>query len=151
MWASAHWIMNMSTTEKTTKSPPTPATSPAPPARSRYVIAAFILAAFGVLLGGLLNSFVSPPGPVNLPGVSIFAGFYVAAQAIERVIEPFSNRAGGVLDGFGGSAREKRPKKQDLVKHRRDMNHIVRGEIPGSATHAQAHAHALEAADAVAL
>jgi hypothetical protein len=82
-------------------SPPTEgSTSPAPPARTRYVLAAYALAGTGVVVGAVLYCQVTPTPPVAVPGVSVFAGYYVAAQAIERIIEPFSNQAGGFLGGF---------------------------------------------------
>jgi hypothetical protein len=124
-----------------------PTTTPAPPARTRYVVVAYLLVAVGVTTGVAVHQVVAPPSPVVVPGISVFAGFYVVAQAVERVIDPFSNRAGGVLDGFGRGSPGPRPKKEDLMKHRRWMRQRAAGADTGSETHTKA----VEAADAVAL
>jgi hypothetical protein len=125
----------------------TSTTSPAPPARTRYVMTAYALAAMGVAVGAFVYRQVTPRAPVVVPGVSVFAGYYVAAQAIERFIEPFSNRAGGILGGFGRGVDNRRPEKGYLVRHRRLMRQQAEGAVPGSCLHTQA----IEAADAMAL
>jgi hypothetical protein len=111
------------------------------------VLTAYALAAIGAAVGAWVYRPAALTAPVDVPGVPGFAGFYLAAQFVERIIEPFSNRAGGFLDGFGRGAPNKHPAKADLVKHRRHMRHRAAAAEPGS----RSHTDALEAADAVAL
>ncbi|KIQ65543.1 hypothetical protein TR51_16970 [Kitasatospora griseola] len=55
-----------------------------------YIAAAYIL----VIVGGILSwvgDFVRHPAvPQVVQGLGIFAALYVAAQAIERLVEPFT-------------------------------------------------------------
>jgi hypothetical protein len=67
-----------------------------PPARLpwKHIIWAYVIAAAGLALGYGLWRWLKPHGFHPAPGVSIFALLYIFAQAIERILEPFSSYFG---------------------------------------------------------
>ena len=74
-------------------------TAPSNHAQMRYLFAAYVLVVGGALLGWGLDAWVHPAAPVVVQGLSVFAVLYVAAQAIERTIEPITEWTGTVLGG----------------------------------------------------
>jgi hypothetical protein len=79
-------------------------------AELRYYVAALVLVVVGVLGGwGLMQAFHPDAGalPQLAPGVGVFAVLYVLAQAIERLIEPFSPILGGVLGVYASGRKRK--------------------------------------------
>ncbi len=107
--------------------------SPAPSAQPRYLIAAYVLIAAGGLIGWLCYHFVKPGAPAAVAGLSAFAVFYVAAQAIERFIEPLSEFAGGALGENMDDAGQPAPKTKsalvmaalDVAKPKVTKNHVA--------------------------
>jgi hypothetical protein len=87
------------------------ATRPAAP----YVIFS-ISALAGGFIGGIILQHLFHPGMTNLPvipaGVGVFALIYIVAQAIERVLEPFSWFGGGFLGGNGSGTKSELAKKR---------------------------------------
>ncbi|NYI99604.1 hypothetical protein HNR19_000303 [Nocardioides thalensis] len=60
-----------------------------PHASGLYIWWAYGLVALAVVAGVIIGETVNPDPPVAVAGVSAFAGLYIAAQAIERVLVPF--------------------------------------------------------------
>jgi hypothetical protein len=52
----------------------------------------YIIVAVGTVIAWMLHVVVDPDPPVPVDGLSTFAVLYVAAQGIERVLEPLSDR-----------------------------------------------------------
>jgi len=71
-------------------------TSGTPPATLplKHIIWAYVVAGAGLLVGWGLWKWLKPQGFVPAPGISIFALLYIFAQAIERILEPFSSYVG---------------------------------------------------------
>jgi hypothetical protein len=84
-----------------------PAASPIPAmgvtksnhAQMRYIFAAYALVVGGSLLGWGLDAWRHPVAPVVVQGLSVFAALYVAAQTIERAVEPITEWTGTALGG----------------------------------------------------
>jgi hypothetical protein len=82
------------------QSPPAAqATEKSEHAKGQYISVAYVLVVGGALLGWGLDVWLHPTAPVAVQGLGIFAALYVAAQAIERVIEPITEWTGTVLGG----------------------------------------------------
>ncbi|MHC1781951.1 MAG: hypothetical protein AB9891_04145 [Anaerolineaceae bacterium] len=81
-----------------------------------FVAAAYLLVALGAWLGAMLATvWVKPATTYGLvDGIGLFAIFYVAAQAMERLMEPL---AGLELPNFGGSRKvEENKRDQNIAK-----------------------------------
>jgi hypothetical protein len=73
-----------------------------PPAKVPWphIIGAYAVAIAGLLIGWGLWKWLKPSGFQPAPGISIFALLYIFAQAIERILEPFSSYVGSAeVDG----------------------------------------------------
>jgi hypothetical protein len=70
-----------------------------------FVIAAYAMVAAGLVLGNWLakGSAVEPVYD-SIEGIGLFAVFYAAAQAMERLVEPLSEL--NVIPGFGARKKE---------------------------------------------
>ena len=71
-----------------------------PHAQVRYILAAYGLAIVGGVIGGIGDNVRDPSAPVVVQGLGVFAALYVAAQAIERAVEPITEWTGTVLGGI---------------------------------------------------
>jgi hypothetical protein len=69
------------------------------PVQGRYLVAAYALIAVGAIGGWLIYEYRDPVPPVVVSGLGVFAAFYVVAQGLERVLEPFQDRSGAILGG----------------------------------------------------
>jgi len=67
-----------------------------PPARLpwEHIIWGYVVAGVGLLIGYGLWRWLKPHGFQPAPGISVFALLYIFAQAIERMLEPFSSYVG---------------------------------------------------------
>jgi disulfide bond formation protein DsbB len=81
-----------------------------------FVAAAYLLVALGAWLGTMLATVWTKPNTTYgvVDGIGLFAIFYVAAQAMERLMEPL---AGLQLPSFGGSRKvEENKRDQNIAK-----------------------------------
>lgn len=69
------------------------------PVQGRYLVAAYGLIVVGAIGGWLIYEYRDPVPPVVVSGLGVFAAFYVVAQGLERVLEPFQDRSGAILGG----------------------------------------------------
>jgi hypothetical protein len=79
-----------------------------------FIGAAYLIVAAGAVLGAFLSStWVRPSGNINIvDGIGFFAVFYLAAQAIERLVEPLTALN---LPEFG--SKNKRVEEINLAKN----------------------------------
>ena len=70
-----------------------------PRAQWRYIVVAYLVVLMGTGGGWLINSLTHPSASKVVQGISVFAPLYVVAQALERLLEPWSNWTGTVLGG----------------------------------------------------
>jgi hypothetical protein len=123
----------------------TVATRPAAP----YVIFS-ILALAGGFIGGIILQNLFHPGMTKLPvipaGVGVFALIYIVAQAIERVLEPFSWFGGGFLGDSGASTKSRLVTQSGLAKKRQNaMTQALNAPTnPDTAQNAADAQHAVE-------
>ncbi|HYJ70745.1 MAG TPA: hypothetical protein VEX15_24075 [Nocardioidaceae bacterium] len=69
------------------------------PAQVRYLLGAYVLIVAGISIGWIIYVVRDPAAPVAVAGVGVFAGFYVVAQGLERLLDPFQNWTGAVFKG----------------------------------------------------
>ena len=63
-----------------------------------YVELAYVVVAAGMIIGAFVVAARNPQMPKAVAGVNVFAALYVAAQAIERVLEPIREWLGDPLN-----------------------------------------------------
>jgi hypothetical protein len=90
--------------------------SPAPGAQWPYIVMGYLLAALGVgaallFYPGHISAKLTTATTATPTGVTMFAGLYIAAQAVERLISPLSNVAGGIFRGIGAQHPANRTQK----------------------------------------
>jgi hypothetical protein len=93
----------------TERKPRLAAAEPALTADFSYIAAGYALIAFGWLVAWLLWKWRDPAGFMPPADVTVFAPLYIFAQAIERVLEPFSKYLGAASPPAGnGPAKVKK-------------------------------------------
>jgi hypothetical protein len=70
----------------------------APHADPTYVWMAYAVVALGAVVAAVIVAVRNPTLPVAVAGVNVFASLYVAAQAIERTLEPLRDWLGDPLN-----------------------------------------------------
>jgi len=105
-----------------------------------FVLVAYVLVVAGVVLGSLLaTTWLKTKLEYDLvDSMSLFAVFYIVAQAMERFVEPISELS---LAGFGGSRKDKE----------RQRDKAMVDEDAGGAADAQAEANQIKANTKVAI
>lgn len=72
--------------------------APAAHAAPIYLVSAYAVVAIGIVIAAVVLAIRNPSMPVAVAGVNVFASLYVAAQAIERTLEPLREWLGDPLN-----------------------------------------------------
>ena len=97
--------------------PATTATVPTKPADLPYVAAAYILVVVGAVVGVAVLQVANPPKFAVAAGFSVFAGLYIVAQGIERILDPVTRLVSATpttSDGQAGQPSTKAKLLDDL-------------------------------------
>ena len=103
--------------------PPSAAATPPASVSVSWVIGSYVVIAAGAGLGILLWWLRNPASFTPASGISVFAPLYILAQAIERVIEPFTSLIpakapdDGGKDKCGDPIEKGRSVRRDVAAH----------------------------------
>jgi hypothetical protein len=111
-----HVSTNAGTRARVAAAAPTPTvegTHKSAHARWWYIVVAYVLVIGAAVLGWRLDVWVHPSAPIAVQGLGVFTALYVAAQAIERTIEPITEWTGVMLGGVNAPKKDQEGKLED--------------------------------------